>query len=65
MKSKHSILWSIIFLLIFLLSQDYLFIKWDNTPMIWGLPNWITWFAFVHLLFIAVFYWFAKKHWNE
>ena len=27
--------------------------------------KWIAWFAFVHLLFIVVFYFFTKKYWNQ
>ena len=64
MKKKDSILWSILFIFIFLLSQDYLFINWEKTPAILGFPVWLSWFAFVHLLFITTFYFFAKKHWK-
>ncbi len=55
----------ILFILIFLLSQDYLFVRWEGEPAVLGFPSWIGWFAFVHVLFIAAFYWFARKYWNE
>lgn len=64
MKKKDGILWSILFICIFLLSQDYLFINWEGMPTVLGFPAWLSWFAFVHLLFITVFYFFAKKHWK-
>lgn len=65
MKSKNGILWIILFIVVFILSQDYLLINWEGSPSILGFPAWIGWFAFVHVLFIAVFYLFAKKYWNE
>jgi len=65
MKSKNGFLWFVIFIAIFLLSQDYLFVSWEGKPDVLGLPAWIGWFALVHLLFIATFYLFAKKYWKE
>ena len=65
MKNKNGIFWSIAFIVIFLLTQDYLFTKWKGRPSILGFPIWIFWFAIVHLLFILVFYFFAKKYWKE
>jgi len=64
-KNKNGILWCIAFVILFLLSQDYLFIRWKGTPSILGLPSWIGWFVVVHLLFIVVFYLFAKRYWKE
>ena len=58
MKKKDGIIWSIFFIGIFLLSQDYLFITWEERPTILGFPIWLGWFAFVHVLFITAFYWF-------
>ena len=64
MEKQKELLWGIAFIIIFGLSQDYLFINWEGKPSFFGFPNWIGWFAFVHLLFISIFYWFAKKHWK-
>ena len=65
MKNKSGFLWTILFIIIFLLSQDYLFVSWEGKPAVLGFPKWIGWFAFVHLLFIGAFYFFARKYWNE
>ena len=65
MKRRNRFLWITFFVLIFLLSQDYLWVSWEGKPAVWGFPVWIGWFAFVHLLFIAAFYFFAKKYWKE
>ena len=64
MKNKNGLLWCIIFIVIFLLSQDYLFIEWTGKPNLFGFPNWLAWFALIHLLFIFVFFLFSKKHWK-
>ena len=64
MKNKNGILWGIALIAIFLLSQDYLFITWEGKPAILGFPNWLAWFALVHLLFIFVFFLFSKKYWK-
>ena len=65
MKNKKGLFWLITFMIVFLLSQDYLFVQWSEKPGILGFPIWLGWFAFVHLLFIVVFYWFAKKYWKN
>ncbi len=65
MKHKQPILWITLFVSIFLLSQDYLFMSWAGDVGVLGFPKWIAWFAFVHLLFIVAFYLFAKKYWKE
>ncbi|MEN0047787.1 MAG: hypothetical protein AAF806_12065 [Bacteroidota bacterium] len=64
MLKKSGLLWGLVFTIVFLLSQDYLFIDWDNATSLFGLPKWVSWFAFVHLLFIGTLYFFAKKHWK-
>ncbi|HHM20678.1 MAG TPA: hypothetical protein ENJ20_01530 [Bacteroidetes bacterium] len=50
---------------IFLLTQDFLFVKWDARPMLMGLPNWLFWFVAVHVIFIVAFYFFTKSYWKE
>ena len=64
MIKKHWILWSFVFIIIFLLSQDYLFTSWEEKPGTLGFPNWLGWFAFVHLLFIGTLYLYSKRHWK-
>lgn len=65
MKTKSAAFWYTGFLLIFFLSQDYLFLKWEEMPNFLGFPNWIIYFISIHLLFIGVFFLFAKKFWKE
>ena len=65
MKKNTGLLWSIVFIIIFLLSQDYLFVDWGARLLFFGFPTWIAWFVLVHLVFIGAFYLFAKKYWKE
>ena len=64
MKNKNGLLWGIAFMLIFLLTQDYLFTSWEKGISWFGFPSWLGWFAAIHLLFIYVFYLFSKKYWK-
>ena len=61
---QRSYFWGILFCLIFWLTQDYLYIKWDVSPLFFGLPNWLFWLIGVHALFIFTFYFFTKKYWK-
>lgn len=65
MKNKKGIFWFIIFVFLFFLTQDYFFMDWGKGISWLGFPKWLAWFAFVHLLFIGVFYIFSKKYWKE
>jgi len=65
MKRKNPFLWIALFILIFLLSQDYLFMSWEGHVGTLGFPKWIAWFVFVHILFVGAFYFFAKNYWKE
>ena len=65
MKIQSRFLWAGLFIITFLLSQDYLFVSWEGKPAILGFPSWLGWFALVHLLFIGAFYFFAKNYWKE
>lgn len=56
--------WGLLFVLILLLTQDYLFVKWEAAPAFLGLPNWLLWFVGVHVVFIFIFYFFTKKYWK-
>lgn len=62
---RKGTLWAIAFLVIFLLSQDYFFIKWEPNVGALGLPNWMFWFVGVHIVFIITFYFFSKKYWKD
>ena len=55
MVKKYSI-WILAFSLIFLATQDYLFISnWPDT--LWmGLPVWLFYFIGIHILFIVAIY---------
>lgn len=65
MKKYSALFWALAFCFVFILSQDYLFTSWGIRTGILGFPNWLGWFIIVHLLFIALFYWFTKKYWKE
>ena len=58
-------LWVLIFTVIFLLTQDYLFANWSEQLSLFGFPSWLWWFIGVHLLFVGVFYVFAKNYWKR
>ena len=64
MSKRSRWLWAFIFIALFLLSQDYLFTTWSTRTAWGGFPGWLGWFMFVHALFIAVFYFFANRHWK-
>ena len=59
---KARFIWIGIFVAIFILSQDYLFIEWDNTYGLLGFPTWIFWFIGVHALFVCALIAFSKKY---
>lgn len=63
MRYKNGIGWSLAFVLVFLLSQDYFFQKWSPSTSLLGLPGWLFWFMGVHVVFIVLFYFFSKKFW--
>jgi len=65
MRKKRGIYWSLAFLLVFILTQDYLFVDWESSPQFLGFPNWLFWFAGLHVLLMVVFYWFSNKYWRE
>ena len=56
--------WFLVFLALFLLTQDYLFASWTPKPALLGLPNWLYWFVAIHVIFILTFYFFTKKYWK-
>ena len=57
---KKQIIWILTFSLIFLATQDYLFItSWSDTLWL-GLPNWLFYFIGIHVLFIIAIYRLSK-----
>ena len=65
MRKGQSILWAVVFVVIFLMSQDYLFMTWERGMGLLGLPNWVYWFGLVHLIFVSALALFAKYYWKE
>ena len=62
---KKSLIWFILFTILFMLSQDFWF--WD-LPVnlgILGLPTWLYWFFGIHLLLILVIYLFTRHFWKS
>jgi len=64
MKNKNGFFWILAFLILLLLTQDYLFTTWKNGTSFLGFPVWLSWFIIIHFLFIVVFYFFSKKYWK-
>lgn len=64
MSRRSRWVWTLIFMVLFLLSQDYLFTSWPKETGWGGFPIWLAWFVFVHALFIAVYYFFANRFWK-
>jgi len=64
MNKTQPAIWSLLFILVILLSQDYVFFDWDETQ-ISGFSKWMGWFIFVQLLFLFLLYWFSNKYWKE
>jgi len=62
-KSKS--LWVGLFLLLFLLTQDYLFISWPQKTTLAGFPIWLIWFVAIHAIFVLIFFFFAKHFWKK
>lgn len=56
--------WLLIFLIVFLLSQDYLFFSWPDGLSFGGFPPWLWWFVGVHLVLVAAFFLFSKFYWK-
>ncbi|MCO6487850.1 MAG: hypothetical protein J5I98_05500 [Phaeodactylibacter sp.] len=65
MQSFKSWFWLLLFACLFLLTQDYLFIRWQPKPTLLGFPSWLLWFAALHLAFVMAFYYFSRRYWKE
>lgn len=64
MTKRKAGYWALAFVVLFLLSQDYLFVQWPKGTSWLGFPKWLTWFMLLHAGFIIVFYFFSKKYWK-
>ena len=62
---KRAWFWLLLFFLVFLLTQDYLFTKWSDQLYALGFPDWLWWFIGVHLIFVICFYLFTRLYWKE
>ncbi len=58
-------IWGLTFIGIFLLSQDFLFVQWDNWPTLWGLPDWMYWYFALQLILVAAIAAFARFYWKD
>lgn len=65
MDTKKGLFWLLLFSIIFLLSQDYIFAEWEGKPAVFGFPLWVIWFVIIQVIYILIFYWFSKKYWKE
>ncbi len=64
MKKPSGVSWLLVFGGLFLLTQDYLFHRWEPSSTFLGLPGWLFWFVGVHVLFVGVFLWFSRRYWQ-
>lgn len=65
MRPSKGWFWLLLFAGFFLLTQDYLFIRWPAKPAFLGFPSWLLWFAALHLAFVLAFYFFSRRYWKE
>jgi len=57
--------WFIVFLSIFLATQDYFFFNWTEKTAFLGFPDWLFYFFILHLVFVCIFIIFSKKYWKN
>jgi hypothetical protein len=50
-----------IFLCILLLTQSNLWINYDSSPALFGLPAWLCYFIIFHILFVIALFFFVKR----
>lgn len=62
---KKGYFWIVLFVLIFLLSQDYWYVQWPEQLGWLGFPVWLWCFGGFHVLLIIAIYFFAKQYWKE
>jgi hypothetical protein len=64
-KSKNDWLWVGGFVIIFLLTQDYIFGGKKVEIGFLGMPEWLFWVVDVHIVFLLIFALFSKNYWTE
>lgn len=64
-KAWKGLLWTAVFVGIFLLSQDYLFFDWAQATLWLGFPLWLYWFVFVQIAWAAAIWLFARNFWED
>ncbi|MEQ9426949.1 MAG: hypothetical protein RJQ09_21175 [Cyclobacteriaceae bacterium] len=63
MKIKGTI-YVLMFLLIFVFTQDYLFLSWSDSPSVLGFPDWLPYFIGLHIALAIIFHVFQKRYWK-
>ena len=64
MSKKNYLIWFILLIYIFILSNDYW--NWNKSnPIILGLPLWMIYFIILTLLTSFAFYLFSKYYWSD
>ena len=64
MPKKKYLIWFILFIFIFILSNDYW--NWNKSnPIILGLPLWMIYFIILTLLTSFAFYLFSTYYWSD
>lgn len=58
---RKTVIWTLLFLGILLLTQGNNFLPFDKTPGWLGLPTWLWYFISVHLLFVIALYFFGRS----
>lgn len=64
-RQRKGLLWTAIFVVLFVSSQDYLFMEWPEATGLLGFPIWLFWYFFVQILLVAAIWLFAKKFWQD
>lgn len=61
---KKELFWILIFVFLFLLSQDSMFWSDEVSLGMFGFPMWIYWIVFLQILIVIAIYVFSKKYWK-
>ncbi len=64
-RQRKGLFWTAIFVALFALSQDYLFVEWPQATTLLGFPLWLFWYFFVQILLVAAIWLFSKKFWQD
>ena len=58
---KRNLIWTLVFLLIFLLTQSHHLFNYSSNPGLFGLPSWLWWFMSFHVLLVVALLIYAKE----